>query len=212
LSRIISPHAQEYERWELPDVGADGARGGQGGSAALMTARQLEKIHAQAYEEGLALGKREGLEQGRALAREQAARLERICAQLEAPLRELDKTVIDELTRLAIVIARHIIRREIKADPGQVVAAIEQAVGELPAASRGVRLHLNPEDGVLVRELLAERIGAAGWEIVDDPLLTRGGCKVTTESSHIDASVERRLSQVVAELMGGEREEDHGDG
>ena len=212
MSRIISPQAQEYERWELPDVGRDGARGGQNATSSLMTAKQLEKIHAQAYEEGLALGKREALEKGRAMVDEQAARLSHICSQLETPLQALDKEVIDELTGLAMVIAQHIIRREIKTDPGQVVATIEQAVGELPVASRGVRLHLNPDDSILVREMMAEKIGAAGWEIVDDPLLTRGGCKVTTETSHIDASVERRLSRIVAELMGGEREEDHADG
>jgi len=211
LSKVISPQPQDYERWELPDVGRGAAHGGNA-RPSLMTAKEIERIHAQAHEEGFSLGRREGLEKGRAMAEEQLARLKNICDQLHAPLQALDHQVVEELTGLAVVIAQHIIRREIKADPGQIVATIEQAVSELPVASRGVRLHLNPDDSVLVKELLAEKIDSAGWEIVDDPLLSRGGCKVATETSRIDASIERRLMQVVTELLGGEREEDHAHG
>jgi flagellar assembly protein FliH len=46
------------------------------------------------------------------------------------------------------------------------------------------------------------------WRIVEDPLITRGGCKVDTEVSHIDATVENRLAAVIATLFGGEREHD----
>lgn len=208
MSRVISPQA--YERWELPDV--SGAAQGGNAAPSLMTASEIEKIHAQAYEEGLAMGKREGLEKGRALIEEQLSRLGQVCDKLNTPLQDLDNQVVEELTALALVIAQQIIRREIKANPGQIVATIEQAVSELPVASRGLKLYLNPEDSALVKEILAEKIGNAGWEIIDDPLLTRGGCKVTTEASRIDASIERRLTRIVTELLGGEREADHDHG
>jgi flagellar assembly protein FliH len=44
--------------------------------------------------------------------------------------------------------------------------------------------------------------------MVEDPLITRGGCKVDTEVSYIDATVENRLAAVIATLFGGEREQD----
>ncbi|MGZ5576522.1 MAG: FliH/SctL family protein, partial [Methylobacter sp.] len=44
--------------------------------------------------------------------------------------------------------------------------------------------------------------------IVEDPLITRGGCEVDTDISHVNATVEHRLAAVIATLLGGERESD----
>ena len=46
------------------------------------------------------------------------------------------------------------------------------------------------------------------WRIVEDPVLTRGGCRVESESSQIDARLETRIGAVVSRLLGGERSED----
>jgi flagellar assembly protein FliH len=46
------------------------------------------------------------------------------------------------------------------------------------------------------------------WGVVEDPLITRGGCKVDTDVSHVNATVENRLAAVVATIFGGEREQD----
>jgi flagellar assembly protein FliH len=45
-------------------------------------------------------------------------------------------------------------------------------------------------------------------QIVADPLQTRGGCRVLTDTSQIDASVEARLNAVIAHVLGGERSSD----
>jgi len=67
---------------------------------------------------------------------------------------------------------------------------------------------LHPEDAGLVRSALSLDEMSPPWKIVEDPLITRGGCKVDTEVSHIDATVENRLTAVIATLFGGEREHD----
>ncbi len=59
MSKIIAGEAREdYQRWQQPDVG--GGASARPAATPMMTAAQLEKIQQQAYEEGLALGKREG--------------------------------------------------------------------------------------------------------------------------------------------------------
>ncbi len=205
-SRVIAAEGgADYERWHVPEVGDSGA-GSQGGAGpAMLTARQLERLQQQAYEEGLALGKREGMEQGRALVQEQARRLAALCQALAEPLRELDETVVDELTQLAIAVARQLVRRELKTDPGQVVAAVQGALAALPVASRELRIHLHPEDAALVREAMTL---APGWQLVEDGAITRGGCRVESDVSRVDATVEQRLAAIAAELLGGERRED----
>jgi len=214
---VITTEAQaQYERWELPEVGegaagiadADTSAVNQMANPGLMTAGQLEKIQQQAREEGFSQGRQEGLAQGQAIIRDRVQSLERICTQLNKPLQELDQLVVDELTELTVQIARHLIRRELKTEPGQIIAVIRQALGQLPLAARSIRLYLNPEDAQYVRATLTDAATENSWEIVEDPVLSRGGCRVVTETSQIDATLEKRLALVVTELLGGDRGDD----
>ena len=93
-------------------------------------------------------------------------------------------------------------------DPGQVVAAVREAIKVLPLSSQKISLHLHPEDVELVRSVLSLDEMSPSWAVVEDPLITRGGCQVDTDLSHIDATVENRLAAVIAGLFGGEREQD----
>ncbi|MFA7388767.1 MAG: FliH/SctL family protein, partial [Thiohalobacteraceae bacterium] len=113
-----------------------------------------------------------------------------------------------ELVHLALAVAQQLVRRELKADPGQVLAAVRETMAALPLAARNVRLHLHPEDAALVREALSLQDNERGWKIAEDPVLTRGGCKISSDTSQIDASVERRLQQAIANVLGGERDSD----
>jgi flagellar assembly protein FliH len=134
--------------------------------------------------------------------------LDRILALLAEPLSEVDDTIEQELVALAMAAAKLIVRRELKTDPAQVLAAVREAMGALPAASRNVRLHLQPEDAALVREKLKVSEDEQTWRIVEDPVIARGGCKVITDTSLIDASVEARLLSIMASMLGGERSKD----
>lgn len=212
MSKVISAEDSEAcQRWRLPEVGRDVRQDGGGGTdaAAPLTAGRIEELHRQAYEEGFELGKREGLEHGRSQVQEQVRHMESVVALLARPLAELDEQVVEEVSELAMVIARHIIRREIKTDPGQVVAVARQAINELPVGSREIRVYVHPEDAELLREGLGSADqGAGSWRIEEDPAMSRGGCRVETEASRVDASVERRLAAIAAELLGGERGDD----
>jgi flagellar assembly protein FliH len=46
------------------------------------------------------------------------------------------------------------------------------------------------------------------WKIVEDPVCARGGCKVLTGSSQVDATLESRLAALINSLLGGERDVD----
>ncbi len=59
-----------------------------------------------------------------------------------------------------------------------------------------------------MRDALLKNEGSPGWTICEDPLMSRGGCLVTTKTSRIDATVENRLNAAIAAVMGGERKID----
>jgi flagellar assembly protein FliH len=199
---ISADELSAYERWELPLV--EGSLGNPG----IMTAKQLEAIHKQAYDEGYAQGRCDGQAQMQA----EAQRLAQLMDALHEPFADLDQQVEQELVKLAMVVARQIVRREIKSDPGAVVAVVREAMGQLPVSSRQISLHLHPEDATLVRSALSlNDDDERRWRIVEDPVLLRGDCRVATETSQIDATVEARLTAIIATILGGERRDDQPD-
>lgn len=182
----------------------------------LMTAERLEEIERQACEEGLsrghdegfARGHAEGLEAGERAIRDRVAQLERLFDAMAQPLADLDERVEGELVTLALTVAKQLLRRELKSDPGQVVAVVREAIGALPSAEGRIHVHLHPEDAGLVREALHLDDMERPWRIVEEPSMSRGGVRIVTPTSRIDASLEARLNAVIASVWGGEREGD----
>lgn len=179
----------------------------------LPTAEELERIQQDAYDEGFASGKKAGFEQGRAEglatakgeARQLVEQMESIIQTLEAPLRELDDQVEQELLELVIATVRQLVRREVKSDPYHIIGVVREAMSILPVSSRNVRLMLHPDDAVLIREAYSLGDAEVGWKLVEDPVLARGGCKVLTETSQVDATLESRLAALIAPLLAGAR-------
>jgi flagellar assembly protein FliH len=71
----------------------------------------------------------------------------------------------------------------------------------LPQASHHPVLILNPEDATLVRSFLEADIAHANWKIQEDSRIERGGCRIESANSEIDATIEERWN-LVAESLG----------
>lgn len=193
-------------------------------TAPMLTASDIEAMQRQACQEAMEQGRQEGWEQGyregyeegrlqgyadgQAESKMLTDRLGSIMTALNEPFLELDEQVEHELVVLAVALAKQLIRRELRTDPGQIIAVVREALAILPSNARKVSLYLHPDDAELVRTTMSLEDGGQRWKLVDDPLLTRGGCRVTSETSTIDASVEKRLAAVIAKALGGERGED----
>lgn len=207
--------AAEYQNWQAPVV--------QGTIASPHTeyqnpptASDLQELQQQAYEEAKAEGYKEGHDQGYQEGKQKASSefeqrinlLDSYLSLMNAPLKRLDENVEQEVVNLSLLIARHIIRRELKLDPGEIVAVVREAVKAIPSASENIRIYLHPEDAELVKEAFSLKEEELNWRIEEDILLMRGDCRIETNSSLIDASVESRLSAIAAQLLGGERNDD----
>ena len=221
-SKIINSKDQDgVKQWTPPemirnasDVSVREARG------SMLTAEQLGQVQDQAYKEGFEQGKKDGFKFGHeeALAetrnslQQKAQMLDALLTTLDTPLKELDEQVERELISLTISMVRQLVRREIKADPSQIIGVVRESLTLLPVSSRNVRLVLHPEDAKLVREIFEVSEQDLVWSIVEDPVLGRGGCKVITDTSQIDATLESRLAAMITTLLGGERDRDEADG
>tara|TARA_R110002049_G_scaffold21792_23_gene79195 strand:- start:119 stop:706 length:588 start_codon:yes stop_codon:yes gene_type:complete len=186
------------ERWQVPAIdGSDGA--------GYLTAGRLEELQKEAREEAWNVGHAEGLAAGEALVKQRVQRFDELLHALERPFEELDEQVEKQLVELAMTVVRQLFRREIKLDPTHVIGVVREAIGLLPIASRNVQVHLHPSDAQLVRETLTPADGEPAWTIVEDPLMSAGGCTVTTDNSRIDASAEARLNDVIQKIAGDQR-------
>ena len=188
------------ETWSLPPI--DPADTPEKRAAAHEAERRRQYAHAR--EQGLA----DARAAAAAELRPQLAALGELLQQLAEPLAELDDEVEAALVDLACRIARQVVRRELQTDRAQILVVAREALAALPLNARGITVALHPKDAELVRESLASVDGGAKWTITEDPLLTRGGLRVQSERSLVDATVEKRLQNVVETLISDERAAD----
>ena len=184
----------------------------------MLTAARLGAIQkaarAEGFEqgrrEGQAFGHREGVEQGRADVAGRVQRLDGLMAALDRPFERLDEQVEQAIVTLVISMVRQLIRREVRLDPGQIVGVVREALGILPVGARNIRVVLHPDDAELVREAYALGDHDQTWQIDEDPVIQRGGCRIHTETSQVDATLDSRLNSLIAPLLAGERQNDAG--
>jgi flagellar assembly protein FliH len=188
----------------LPSV--DGAIVGRRSGA------ELDAIEREAWDKGFGAGREAGITAARReqqtqldQAAQRVQRLGEILDYMARPITELDEEVQRQLALLAVAIARQLVRRELKTNPDEVVAVVRETIALLPMSAREVRVHLHPEDAKLVRERLSEVSAERLWSIAEDPLLSRGGCRVTSENSSVDAQLDKRLGAAVVAMLGDER-------
>lgn len=190
--------AEKVSRWDVPAIDGSDGKG-------YLTAGRLEALQKDAYEEAWQKGHADGMAAGQREVSRRAERYDELLRALCRPFDELDETVENQLVELSMAVVKQLFRREIKLNPAHVIGVVREAIQLLPIASRSVQVHLHPEDAVLVRESLAPAEGEPAWSIVEDPLIAKGGCRVTTENSQIDASVEARLQAAINAVLGEER-------
>jgi flagellar assembly protein FliH len=200
LSDADGKAAPKVSLWTAP------AMDGAAPSNKLATVGGLVDLQAEAHKEAFQQGLEEGRLAGRAEVRAQVERLSGMFYDLAKPFEVLDAEVERELLTLAMALARQIVRRELKTDPTQIIGIIREAIAALPVAARDVRVHLHPEDAAVVRENLAPTENERAWSIVEDPVMARGGCQITSATSRIDARLETRLGSILSELLGTERQ------
>ena len=203
---------EPWQGWESPGRGDDPE--GQGGDLWPPTAQELEALRDAAHQEGFAAGHGEGLRQGAEEVSAQLEALRSLIGALARPLELLDARVEEELVALTITLVRQLVRREVRTEPGVIVAAVREAVAVLPLSAREIAVKVHPEDAALLRELYPEQAVAdgPGWRLIESPAITRGGCVVVTSTSDVDATIEGRLTAAIRHVFGGDRPVDSGAG
>lgn len=201
MSETVTPKEQltAWQRWELPAFDGGGALGGAGqrvSAGALPTAGELEKMHQQAREEGYQAGYAEGRQQ----AAMETQRIGGLLDALNRELQQVDQQVSQDLLDLALEIAKQMVHQTLAVKPELLLDIIRDAISNLPHFNQAAHLVLHPDDAALVRKGMGEQLAHSGWKIFEDAHMARGGCRVETAHSQIDATLVTRWQHVVASL------------
>ncbi|MBO3275779.1 flagellar assembly protein FliH [Pseudomonas schmalbachii] len=178
-----------------------------------LTLEELEAIRQDAYNEGFATGEKDGFHAGQLKARQEAetalqARLqslETLMNQLFEPIAEQDQLIEQAMLNLVQHVVRQVIQRELSHDSSHVRQVLREALKLLPMGAENIRIMVNPQDFELIKALRDRH--EESWRILEDDALLPGGCRIETEHTRIDASIETRLAQATKQLLEQQREQ-----
>ncbi len=181
---------------------------------------QAEELRKQAVAAGTKDGLEKGMEQGRAEGRqsghdaaleENRAELSRLVQALTAAAREIEASrsrlkseAIDDVVHLAAIIARRVTKRQGLIDPAVLGANLNEAM-KLVVHASDVRIAVHPSQRkALDAELPALQLAWPNLEhveLIGDPNLQPGGCRLFTRDGQIDGDLDTQIDRLVNELL-----------
>jgi flagellar assembly protein FliH len=180
--------------------------------AELLKAQAREEGAKEGFDRGHADGAKHGVEAGRQQAfAEREAELASLAqtlaaaaAEFDAARRAVEADALAEIVALAVAVARRVTKRQGLLDPGVLAANLSDAMN-LAVGASDLRVAVLPAQRSALESLLPRL--KVQWpdlkhvELVDDPTLSPGGCRVYTRHGSIDADLDAQLDRVIAELL-----------
>ena len=162
--------------------------------------------HDSGREQGLLAGHAEGLAQGMAEGRRLAQlEYEQAAKPVDAMLKALKKLRADyrtaqskEVVDLVGKVARQVIRAELALQPVQLLALVDETLAAMPPTREQVEVYLNPEELKRITELDPKR--AKKWNLLADPAMQPGECRVRAGDHEVDAGCHGRLVAVMEQV------------
>jgi len=170
-------------------------------SVVLPTATDIERMHNEAHEQGYSAGYAEGLAESQDIT----ARMAEILQSLNQAVEGIEQHVAEQLLATALEIAHQVLRQSLQVKPELLLPVVREAVAALQLSSGHPALLAHPDDAALIRAHMGEHLAHNNWRIIENPALTRGGCRVELGASEVDATLETRWKRVV-ETIGANRD------
>jgi flagellar assembly protein FliH len=137
-------------------------------------------------------------------------RMDTLLPTLEQLIRQVNDAKADLLTQWELVarqvvtaIAERVIRRRLEKEPEIALDVIGEAL-RLAAGSADINLHVSPNDyenlGRQIERLASTLSHLAPSQVVADPEISPGGCRVITKFGEIDQRIESQLRRIEQDL------------
>ncbi|MDY6982145.1 MAG: FliH/SctL family protein [Pseudomonadota bacterium] len=188
----------DIKHWETPRLG-------EANVSPQDEARDLEALRKEAQAQGFAEGHSKGLLQAQAEMNRRLQTLDMVLNALAKPYEDINQQAIDSLAKLSGKIARCLVKRELRTEPEAIIALVRDTVAILNSSAEKLNVFLNPEDAQLIQTITRTSAEKSRWKIIDDPLIPRGDCRVTSRDATVDGSLMARINTIITQFQGDER-------
>ena len=208
-SKVISgERAASAKTWSIPSVDKPSKEtvttyneGLASVCSQVPTLKDIEDLQKRAYDESYQTGYEEGKKKAEFELKEKLGSAQTLLDELTEPVKLIDTEVKQQLVQLALAVAKQIAKSEISVNPEKLLKLIEHGVMSLPESPINVYVHLNPEDLSALKPVLEANKKSRAWSIVEDVALARGGCKLYTENSSVDLSIDAQIAKIASRFL-----------
>jgi flagellar assembly protein FliH len=162
-----------------------------------------ELLHA-ARQSGYQDGYRDGMAAldafKQSFAKQISAQVGALVTSFDADLQSVEREMAEALARTAVELARQVVRSELSTQPELIAKVAHDAVEALLINARHVRMRVHPDDLPLVLDGAGEELRARETQVIPDPSIARGGCKVDADICSVDATLPARWQAAVSTL------------
>lgn len=163
----------------------------------------VSAVEREAFQKGFEAGRASGMELAEKKVEAILGRFTQSLQKLAEARTELVRATQEDLVRLAVEIARKLVRRELTVDPEIIVTLVRVALERL-SSKAPVTVFLNPEDLRLVEARLRENPALFGErDLVLKPRgeLRRGDCQLESPYGNVDATISEQFKQIEDGLL-----------
>ncbi len=126
--------------------------------------------------------------------------LDEVVASMQLQFTSMENGVAQALTDMAFAIARQVIRADLVVNPDSIADITKEALTSLAERAMHPVIWLNPSDASQLPPAVLEILTVRGCRIEHDMTISRGGCRVESDSMTIDATLETRWQQALASI------------
>ncbi|MEO6277100.1 FliH/SctL family protein [Roseateles sp.] len=123
-----------------------------------------------------------------------------VVKNFDAELQALEGDMATSLARIAVELARQVVRSELTQRPELIARVAHDAVEALQLSARHVRVRVHPDDFPLVQEGAGAELQAREAQLIPDAEVARGGVKVDADVASVDATIAARWLQAVSAI------------
>ncbi|MCS7033935.1 MAG: FliH/SctL family protein [Phycisphaerae bacterium] len=156
----------------------------------------------QGREEGTDIGRREALEEKRAELTSLFQAIRSILHQLEQSRQELLVSAANDVVRLAVAIARRVVRR-VAEQPAVLTDTLEAALKHV-VGHNDVRIVIHPSQRALLldslKSLQLQWPALKHAELIGDSAIAPGGARILTSHGEVDATLDGMIDRIAAEI------------
>jgi flagellar assembly protein FliH len=192
--------ADGFDAFSPSDPRSGSSSGGGDADYAARLADELSRAEAAAYSRGLA----DGEAAARAEVDEEIGSAMALFSDALDSVRRHEARWLgnaeENIAALAVMVARHILQREVSTDPSFVRDVVERAMAQYPL-DQELTIRINPEDFQTCRASIDD---AGRHEIrwISDAAVLRGGCLMEGRERIIDGRVDTALERAYRSMGG----------